>query len=257
MNSISAQNLRMIIKEERQRLDDERLIRRALYEQASRLRNEGLPNDELVDLMLEGWWSDFFGEEGLTGKVFGGAQEAVKAKLAEGIIDVILKAFGLQPSTPMGQFGRNLGIQIAENFEWLRWRSYFGDGACDRWADLVQQALLEEVIFEPIFDAVASGMGVIPTGQSAARPTVAGTMSTQNLLGGIVYTSVREAITETLNDHMPYTLGSLLCKIEGRDVAALVAGTTPELRGIRAELEKQTPPEELFNVPNPPAQSNV
>jgi hypothetical protein len=204
----------------------------------TRLKNEGVSDDEIVDLVLEGFWGDLFDPK----QIFGGAQEAAKAKLAEGIIDVILKVLGLEPTGTFGKFSRNLGIQIAENFKWLQWRSYFGSEACELWTDVVEEALLEAVVFEPILDAVAQGLGILPTGQAAARPTVAGTMSTQNLLGGLVYTSIRESVTETLKEHLPYRLGAVLCKIEARDMVALVAGTTPELRGVRAELEKQVGP---------------
>jgi hypothetical protein len=191
-----------------------------IRESALFLGARGYKDDEIIDILLrEGWWQS----------ILDGTTDAVKSKISGFVTNLVLDAFDVDVTSPSGRMVQNLAIQMGENFEYTRWREYFGDGACDNWTKLVSESILEGFVIEPLFDQFMHEMGFIRSG-AQSRVTRAGTDFAGpgggiiDQVGGLIRNSVKEAVNDALTGPVSDIVGNAMCSFDMPDIMSMITG---------------------------------
>jgi len=261
---ITAREIRKMILEESQKLErekrdqDDEILREAWLD----LRDRGYTDSEVIDgllssagVMIE---SRFLNEEDAAGENGGagffstiatGAGDVLKGKISQIVIDTILSAFQVDLRTPFGRMVRALAINVGENFEYARWREYFGgESSCGLWAETISQAVGETVILEPIMSAILVQLGLRGAG-GAATPTrppdiAAPDAGIGGVLAGTLIRTIEEAINEALVGPVSDAIADRLCRIRVRDLV----GDTFGLGSIARRLTGSDRPEGYYSA---------
>ena len=212
-SKVSPSDIRRMIVEERETLQEYSRYAKALIREADRMRSDGFTrgeiNEGLMDVIID------------VGKALGGGFiDTLKYQIALKLVQTI----GLDPTKLLARIIAN----IIENADLLEIKKYIGEDACDYLPGLIVDAVSEAGVLEPAIDGFVVGALGIRNNRLAdsAREAL-----TNSLLSSDFMMALKEQLTEWICDiDMSEIIDGLTDRIrdEGGNIAGLL-GAEPEL----------------------------